>query len=107
MSLCWQPVVWHRQPDVVVVSRCLNVVGPADGQHVVLHRRGLRKVVVADDTPVPVGGVDTLPSAANAVVQLKYDIISLVTHNLETNNLETHNLDYAQHADTQPGDTTN
>lgn len=50
-----QPVVRHRQADVVVVAVRLDVVGPADGQDVVLRGRVLGEIVVADDPPVPAG----------------------------------------------------
>lgn len=50
-----QPVVRNRQADVVVVAGGLDVVGPADGQDVILRQRVLREVVVADDPPVPEG----------------------------------------------------
>ena len=50
-----QPVVRHRQADVVVVAIGLCVVGPADGQDVVLRQRVLGEVVVADDSSVSEG----------------------------------------------------
>lgn len=50
-----QPVVRHHQADVVVVAVCLHVVGLADGQDVVLRRRVLGEIVVADDSTVSAG----------------------------------------------------
>lgn len=50
-----QPVVRHRQVDVVVVAISFCVVGPADGQDVVLGQGVLGEVVVADDSSVPKG----------------------------------------------------
>lgn len=47
-----QPVVRHHQADVVVVAVRLDVVGPADGQDVILLRRVLGEVVMADSSPV-------------------------------------------------------
>jgi len=50
-----QLVVRHRQADVVVVSGGRDVVGPADGRHVVLRQGVLREVVVADESSVSGG----------------------------------------------------
>lgn len=50
-----QPVVRHRQANVVVVAVRLGVVGPADGQDVILGGRLLGEIIVADDSPVPAG----------------------------------------------------
>lgn len=50
-----QPVVRHRQADVVVVAVWLGVVGPADGQDVIPWQRVLGEVVMADDSPVSEG----------------------------------------------------
>lgn len=47
-----QPVVRHRQVNVVVVAVWVNVVGPADGQDVILWQGVLREVVMADDSSV-------------------------------------------------------
>lgn len=47
-------VVRHSQADVVVVAAGLGVVGPADGQHVVLGGGIYREIVVADRPPVSV-----------------------------------------------------
>lgn len=47
-----QPVVRHRQADVVVVAVRLGVIRPANGQDVILGGRVLREVVMADDSPV-------------------------------------------------------
>lgn len=58
----WQPVVRHRQADVVVVAVCLGVVGPADRQDVIVWRRFLGEVVMADDSPVS-GGSEQMQSA--------------------------------------------
>lgn len=50
-----QPVVRHHQTDVVVVAVWLSVVGPADGQDVILWQRIFREVIMADDSPVSGG----------------------------------------------------
>ncbi len=47
--------VRHCQADVVVVAVWLGVVGPADGQDVILWQRILREVIMADDSPVSKG----------------------------------------------------
>lgn len=54
-----QPVVRHRQTDVVVVPGGLLVIGPADGQDVLLGGGVLGEVVVADDSPMSEGGKQT------------------------------------------------
>lgn len=50
-----QPVVRHHQADVVVVAVWLSVVGPADGQDVILWQRILNEVIMADDSPMSGG----------------------------------------------------
>lgn len=50
-----QPVVWHHQANVVVVAMCLHVGGPADGQDVILRRRVLGEIIMADDSTVSAG----------------------------------------------------
>lgn len=50
-----QPVVRHHQANVVVVAVCLHVVGPADGQDVILRRRILGEIIMADDSTVSAG----------------------------------------------------
>lgn len=51
-----QPVVRHRQADVVVVAVGPGVVGPADGQDVLLGGGVLGEVVMADDSSVSAAG---------------------------------------------------
>lgn len=65
----WQPVVRHRQADVVVVAVRLGVVGPADWQDVIVWWCFLGEVVMADDSPVS-GGLEQIQSAPR-VIQLK------------------------------------
>lgn len=47
-----QPVVGHRQVNVVVVAGWVDVVRPADGQDVFLWQGILREVIMADDSSV-------------------------------------------------------
>lgn len=50
-----QPVVGHHQANVVVVAVRLHVGGPADGQDVILRRRVLGEIIMADDSTVSAG----------------------------------------------------
>lgn len=57
-----QPVVRHHQANVVVVAVCLNVVRPADGQDMILRRRVLGEIIMADDSTVSAGQRTTIIS---------------------------------------------
>lgn len=57
-----QSVVRHHQANVVVVAVCLHVVGPADGQDVILQRRVFREIIMTDDSTVSAGQRTTIIS---------------------------------------------